>query len=305
MPSPAYDLRELPVVPSKHPGRWISGILVLAVVALICYVVFSSKSIQWSAIPQYLANSSILSGLTVTIWLTFASMAIGIAGGILLAVMRMSTNLVLKTVSGVYIWLFRGTPLLVQIIFWFNIALFVPRVHLLGINISTNSLISPYTAALLALGLNEAAYMSEIVRGGLLSVDPGQHEAALATGLTPRQTLRKVVLPQAMRAIVPPTSNQIIGMLKTTSLVSVVAAQELLTKAEAIYATNFLTIELLMAASIWYLVLTTVGSVIQYFVERHYARGTTSARVETVWQRIARNLVPGRGRLLSANRSGS
>jgi len=199
-------------------------------------------------------------------------MLIGTAGGVVLAVMRLSDNAVLVNLSRLYIWFFRATPLLVQIIFWFNIQLFIPRIVLGPIDLSMNALISAFTAALLALSLNESAYMAEIVRGGLNAVDRGQAEAATALGFTPLQTLRHVVLPQALRVVIPPIGNQTISMLKTTSLVSVVAAQDLLTRAQNIYARNFLIIELLIVASLWYLVLTTLASIGQHFIERRLGR---------------------------------
>jgi polar amino acid transport system permease protein len=210
-------------------------------------------------------------------------MAIGIVLGIILAVMRMSKNPILSGVSAAYIWFFRGTPLLVQLIFWYNLAALLPR---LGIGIpfgpqfvsaSVNTLIAPITAAMLGLGLCEGAYMSEIVRAGMLSVGKGQVEAAQSLGMTQGQTLRKIVLPQAMRIIVPPTGNQVIGMLKGTSLVSVLAIAELLYSAQIIYARTYQTIPLLIVASLWYLVMTTVLSVGQHFLERKFGRGYRSS----------------------------
>lgn len=215
----------------------------------------------------------VLAGVQLTLVFTVLSMLLGIIAGIVLAVMRLSRNPVLANFSRLYIWFFRGTPLLVQIIFWFNIQLFIPRVQIGPLAVETNTLIPPFTAALLALSLNEGAYMAEIVRGGLLSVGKGQTEAAGALGLSRTQTMRLIILPQAMRVIVPPIGNQSISMLKTTSLVSVVAAQDLLTRVENIYAKNFLIIELLIVASIWYLVLTTLASIGQHYIERRLGRG--------------------------------
>jgi polar amino acid transport system permease protein len=188
--------------------------------------------------------------------------------------MRLSPNPVLKGFSGLYIWFFRGTPLLVQIIFWFNIQLFIPSIDIGPIHFDTNDIVTAFVAALLALSLNEAAYMAEIMRGGLMAVDSGQAEAAKALGYTPLQSMLRIIFPQALRVIIPPIGNQTISMLKTTSLVSVVAAQDLLTRAQNIYARNFLIIELLIVASIWYLVMTTVASGIQYLIERRLGRST-------------------------------
>ncbi len=186
-------------------------------------------------------------------------MAIGIVGGVLLAVMRLSPNPVLAGTAGVYVWLFRGTPLITQLIFWNFLASLYPRLGLgipfgpTFVSVDTNAVISVFTAALLGLGLNEAAYMAEIVRGGIQSVDQGQSEAAGALGLSRAQTLRRIVLPQAMRVIVPPTGNETISMLKTTSLVVVIAYFELTVAVQTIYSRTFQTIPLLIVAALWYL----------------------------------------------------
>jgi polar amino acid transport system permease protein len=197
-----------------------------------------------------------------------------------LAVMRLSRNPLVSSASTLYVWFFRGTPVLVQLIFWFNLASLFPEIKL-GIPFGgpalteweTNALITPFLAALLGLGLNEGAYMAEIVRGGILGIDEGQTQASKALGFTQRQTMRRIVIPQAMRIIIPPTGNQTIGMLKYTSLASVVAVAELLQSAQAIYNRTFETIPLLIVASLWYLILTTVLSIGQHYIERHYARG--------------------------------
>jgi polar amino acid transport system permease protein len=207
------------------------------------------------------------------------SMAIGVVGGVLLAVMRLSPNPVLAGAAAVYIWLFRGTPLITQLIFWNFLASLYPRLGLgipfgpTFVSVDTNTVISVFTAALLGLGLNEAAYMAEIVRGGIQSVDHGQSEAAGALGLSRIQTLRRIVLPQAMRVIVPPTGNETIAMLKTTSLVVVIAYFELTVAVQTIYSRTFQTIPLLIVAALWYLALTSVLSVGQMFIERRFGRG--------------------------------
>jgi polar amino acid transport system permease protein len=212
--------------------------------------------------------------------LTVLSMLIGVTLGVLLAVARLSPNPVLRTVSWVYIWFFRGTPALVQIIFWGNIGILfetvsigIPFTDVTFFSEPTNQVVTLFVAGLLALGLNEGAYMAEIVRSGIIAVDRGQSEAARSLGMTGGQTMRRIVLPQAMRVIVPPTGNECIAMLKTTSLVSVIAGGELLTNVGNLYSRNFLILELLVVASIWYLVLTTIASIGQFYVERHYARG--------------------------------
>ena len=282
------------VVPARHWGQWLTAVLLVAFVACLAIAVAGSKNIQWGVIPGYMLDPTILDGIRLTLLFTVLAMAISIVAGVVLAVMRLASNPILSGFSSLYIWFFRGTPLLVQIIFWFNIQLFIPSIQLGAFRIETNSLISAFTAALLALSLNEAAYVAEIVRGGLLAVDRGQKEAAAALGYTPYQAMSRIILPQALRVIVPPIGNQTISMLKTTSLVSVVAAQDLLTRAQNIYARNFLVIELLTVASIWYLAMTTVASIGQSAIERRLGRSTT--REPPAWMRAVRRLADAIGR---------
>jgi polar amino acid transport system permease protein len=187
--------------------------------------------------------------------------------------MAISENYVLRAISAAFVWAFRGVPLIVQIFFWFNIALFVPDIKFAGYAVSVNAIVTPEVAGLLALGLHEAANMSEVIRSGLLSVDFGQYDACRALGLTRGKALRNIILPQALRVIIPPTGNQAIGMLKASAIVSVIGMEDLLTQAQHIYARNFLVTELLAVASIWYLALTTVASIGQYYLERYFARG--------------------------------
>lgn len=266
--APAAPTR-IKTLPPRRPGRWVVAGLALAAVAYVVAAFARAPSIKWNEVANYFLDGRIIDGLWLTIVLTLACMAVGVVGGVILAVMRLSDNKVLQWIAWWYLLLFRGTPVLVQIIIWFNLSLVFPH---LG-SAPTNSIITPFTAAVLGLGLNEAAYMAEIVRAGIESVDEGQSEATAASGLTRGQALRYVVLPQAMRAIIPPTGNQFIGMLKSTSLVSVIASQELLTQAQYIYGENFLTIELLLVTCIWYLILTSVATVIQFFVEARLSTG--------------------------------
>ncbi|MGN8025491.1 amino acid ABC transporter permease [Microbacterium sp. 22242] len=261
------------VVPARHPGRIIGGAAALLVLAAIAYVIGSSQHVKWEVIIPYVFTATLISGLLETIKLTVLSMVLGVSLGTVLAVMRMSQNPVLRAISSAYVWFFRATPLMVQIFFWFNIALFLPRVDLGFVSIDTNTIVTVEVAALLALVLHEAANMAEIVRGGIMSVDPGQSEAATALGLRRIQALRRVILPQAVRVIIPATGNQTIGMLKATAMVSVIGAHDLLTQAQNIYARNFLVVELLMSATIWYLVLTTVATWGQQRLEKHYSKG--------------------------------
>lgn len=262
------------IVPATYGGQRIAATLLVLVVSWLVWQIAKTDNVRWDVIPTYLFEPSILWGIRLTLLLTFLSVGLGIIGGITLAVMRESDNPILSIASRLYIWFFRGTPLLVQLIFWFNIQLFIPNIEFFDLSIRTNVLITSFTAALLALSLNEAAYMAEIVRGGVMSVDKGQTEAAMALGYTPAQTFRKIVLPQAMRVIIPPIGNQTISMLKTTSLVSFVAAQDLLTRVQNLYAKNFLVIELLFVAAIWYLVMTSIATVIQGWIERRLGQSS-------------------------------
>lgn len=251
----------------------VTGIVIALGLGLIIRIA-TSGAINWSVVWSFSFHAAILGGLWMTLELTALSMVIGVVLGTLLAVMAISRYPVVKAASGLYVWLFRGTPLLVQLIFWFNIALVFPVIGIGLWQIPINSLVTPFAAALLGLGLNEAAYMAEIVRAGINSVDKGQSEAAVSVGLTDTQVMSHIVLPQALKVITPPTANQTIGMLKNTSLVSVIGAQELLTKTEDIYARNFQVIELLIVASLWYLALTTVASGFQYWLEHHLGDGS-------------------------------
>ena len=265
------------IIPARNWGQRAGAALLIAIVALLLFMVGTSRHITWSAIPQYIFDETILDGIRLTIIFTVLSMIISIVAGAILAMLRLSSNPVLSGFASLYIWFFRGTPLLVQIIFWFNIQLFIPSIDIGSIHVDMNVIVTAFVAALLALSLNEAAYMAEIMRGGLMAVDSGQHEAAKALGYTPAQAMLRIIFPQALRVIIPPIGNQTISMLKTTSLVSVVAAQDLLTRAQNIYARNFLIIELLIVASIWYLVMTTIASAIQFVIEQRLGKSTNQA----------------------------
>jgi polar amino acid transport system permease protein len=288
---------EIEAVPVRHYGRWIAAGIVLLIVASVIRSMVTNDRFEWDVVGNYLFDSRILDGLRITIELTVLAMAIGIALGVVLALMRLSANPVLSTVSWVYIWFFRGTPVLVQILVFYNIAALYPTIGL-GIpfgpsfvHINATSLITPFFAAMLALGLNEGAYMSEIVRAGIISVDEGQFEAAKAVGMTQGQTMRRIVLPQAMRVIIPPTGNETISMLKYTSLASVIAVHDLLYSAQLIYDVNYKVIQLLIVASIWYLACTTVLSIGQFYLERHYGRGGPGAESEPFLHRIVRGIL--------------
>ena len=279
--SPTGRPDDITAVPVRRPGRWVAAAIVLVIAAALIRSVVTSSGFQWEVVGEYLFDSRILDGLVVTIELTVIAMAIGIVLGVVLAVMRLSPNPLLARASWLYIFFFRGTPVLVQLLFWYNIAALYPKIALgipfgpAFVHPDANTLITAFRAAVLGLGLNEGAYMAEIVRAGIISVDEGQTDAAQSLGMTRIQTLRRIVLPQAMRVIIPPTGNETISMLKTTSLASVITVTELLYAAQLIYSVNFKPIPLLITVSIWYLVCTSVLYVGQHYLERHYGRGSS------------------------------
>lgn len=284
------------VVPNRRYGQWISGALVVAVVASLIAAVAANDSIRWDVIGTYIAYPRIIAGLWTTIWLTIASMVVGVVGGALIAVMRMSSNVVLYAVSGAYVWLFRGTPLLVQILLWYNLALFFPRLGLGEFSVDTNTLVTPAAAAFLALALNEAAYMAEIIRGGILAVSPGQREAGAALGMPDRLIMNRIVMPQALKVVVPPAGNELITLLKMTSLVAVIGAGDLLTNAQSIGTRDFTPMEMLLVATVWYLVLTTIATYGQYLLERRLLRGSRHQPQRSFLRKLLRNLTPDRTR---------
>jgi polar amino acid transport system permease protein len=279
-------------VPRRRPGRWAAAGVVLLLVVMLAWSALTNPRYQWDVVRDWFTARTIVTGLLVTLQLTVISMVIGIVLGVVLAVMRGSANRVLSSSAATFIWFFRGTPLLVQLIFWYNLSALYPRISIgipfVGpelVALDANTIITPMTAAVLGLALNEGAYMAEIVRAGILSVPPGQILAASAIGLTPMRTMQRIILPQAMRVIVPPTGNQVISMLKTSSLVSVLAIPELLYSAQIVYARTFETIPLLIVASIWYLIMTSVLTIGQGFLERRFSPDT-----ERVPGRVARML---------------
>ncbi|NNM63759.1 MAG: amino acid ABC transporter permease [Burkholderiales bacterium] len=270
VPSP-HLASEIRVVPLRHPWRIFGSAVVLALLAWLVWSVYTNPNIDHAAIAEYQFAPAIFRGLRVTVELALLSAAMGVILGTLLAVMRLSPSLVLRLSSGFYSWLFRGTPLLVQILLWGNLALLFQHIG----PFETNAVLTPFVASVVALGLNEAAYMSEVVRAGIISVDQGQHSAATALGMPRMLAMRRIILPQALRMIVPPAGNQFLSLLKATSLVSVIAGGDLLTQAENISSANLHTIELMLVATFWYLVLTTITSVGQFFLERRLGRAGT------------------------------
>ena len=283
-------------IPLRHPWRWVSAIVVLALAAAALYTFATAPGLDWRVVGKYLFFPQILRGILVTLELTVIAMVIGVTLGVLLAVMRLSANPVVSTVSWFYIWFFRGTPVLVQLFFWYNLALILPHLSI-GIPFThiewvgtTNQIVSPFLAAILGLGLNEAAYMSEVVRAGIISVDQGQTEAAQALGMTRVRVMRRIVLPQAMRVILPPTGNETISMLKTSSLAYITTVAELFYVQTEISNANFSVVELLVVASMWYLLMTSILTFGQYYLERYFARGAARQLPMTPLQRFRRML---------------
>ncbi|WP_329116145.1 amino acid ABC transporter permease [Streptomyces sp. NBC_01353] len=277
-------------IPVRHVGRWISAVVVVALLGWLVYA-FSQGNVIWATVWDKLFDSSVLEGLGNTVIISVASMALGLVLGVVFAVMRLSKNPVTGAVAWLYIWFFRGTPVYVQLLVWFNLSLIFEYINLGPIyKNETVDVMTPFMVALLGLGLNEGAYMAEIVRAGIQSVDEGQTEAAHAIGMSQTKTMRRIVLPQAMRVIVPPTGNEFINLLKTSSLVSAVQYTELLRASTNIGATSGAVMEMLFVASIWYLVLTSIFSVGQYYLERRFARGSLRSLPPTPLQRIRANL---------------
>lgn len=303
------------VVPVRHFGRWIASFFAVIAVAMLVHTLLSkipngqvachtlntvrtchnviNWRFSWNVVFHYFTVTEILQGLGRTILLTIISMAIGITLGVTIAIMRLSKSRLLSSTAWTYTWFFRGTPVYVQLIFWFNIAAIYPMItfglpfmHATFFHLNTVTFFTPFTAGIIGLGLNEGAYMSEIARSGLIAVDEGQIEAASAIGMTRAQTLRLVILPQAMRVIIPPTGNEVISMLKTTSLVSSIGVIELLGAAQNIYSATYQVVPMLIVASLWYLAITTVLSIGQYYLERHYAKGALRTPPPTPIQHI-------------------
>lgn len=262
-------------------GRWIAWIVTILIAVDVVWNVARNPNFEWHVVAQWFTEATVIKGLGVTLGLTVVSMLLGVFIGLMLAIARLSQSQLLRRLSGLYIWFFRGTPLLVQLLFWYNMSTLFPRV-VLGVPFgpeymswNTNDLITPLTAAIAGLALNEAAYMAEIIRAGLLSVDNGQAETAQAFGMSRGRALRRIIIPQAMRSIIPPTGNQLISMIKATSLVSVIAMGDLLYSVQTIYNRTFEVVPMLMVAVIWYLLITSVLNVGQSAIERYYARGTS------------------------------
>lgn len=270
-------------VPLRHPGRWIAGVVAVGLLLSFVYAVVSADSIQHDIVAKFLFDPRILQGAGMTVLVTIICMSIGAILATLLAVMKLSPNPLLRWIATGYIEFFRGTPLLLQIVFWGYLGIIFPELFLgipftdiIFISGETSDIIPALVAGIIALSLNEAAYSAEIVRAGILAVDQGQTEAAKSLGMSSRYTMRRIVLPQAMRVIIPPMGNEFIGMLKNTSLLQVIAVAELYTQASTISSANLAQIELLIVSGFWYLLMTTVLGFPQRALEKKYGRGFES-----------------------------
>lgn len=284
---------DVKAIPLRRPWRWIGAVIVLLLLAWFVVTIATNPNLDFATVGEFIFDPRILSGVWLTIVITFVSMVASTLIAIVIAAMRLSSNPVLSSVAWFYVWSFRGTPLLVQIVLWGYLGLLFDKIRLgipfTGIefwSIDTNTLITPLIAGLLALTLNQGAYSSEIVRAGMMSVDEGQREAAFSLGMSPLYTFRRVLLPQAMRVIIPPMGNELISMLKNTSLLSVIAVLELYTQASIISSSNLKQVELLIVVSAWYLFMTSLLSIPQYYLERHFGRGTTRNLPPTPFQRL-------------------
>lgn len=278
--APRNSEHDIVAKPLRHPGRVVAAVIITAVVGLFVWSLVSAKTIDHEMIFKYLFDIKIIQGMGITVVLTVLSMLIATALATALAVMKLSDNRLLRVIATAYIEFFRGTPLLLQIVFWGylgiiypNITIGLPFTDVIWFNQPTSQVISSFAAGLIALSLNEAAYAAEIVRAGILSVDKGQNEAAKSLGMSGWYTMRRIVLPQAMRVILPPMGNETISMLKSTSLLQVIAVSELYTVANQISSQNLAQIELLVVAGFWYLVLNTILGFPQRALERKFGRG--------------------------------
>ncbi len=275
---PLRQLDAKDIVRTPKPRQWIGTAIALLLVSMFVHMLVTNPNLQWNVVGQYLFSHEILSGVGLTLELTLLAMLAGLAIGIIVAVMRLSGNVLLQRISLAWIWFFRGVPPLVQLIFWYNLASLVQSVSVgvpygpTFIHWQTNSMITPFTAALLGLAFTESAYAAEMIRAGIQAVNKGQVEAAHSLGMTGAQAMRRIVLPQALRIVIPPIGNDTISMLKFTSLVSVLALPDLLYSAQEIYARTYQTIPLLLVATIWYLVLTTILTVIEHVIEKRLRR---------------------------------
>lgn len=291
-PARPADASALTVVPRRNPWTWVGVAAVAVLVAMFVNGLATNPGWDWPTFARYFATETVIRALGTTIQLTVLGTVAGFVLGVVLAAMRLSPNAFLRSVAWAYIWAFRSIPLIVQLLFWFNIAYLYQTVSF-GLpfgpsfgSVATNDLFGALGAAVLGLALHQAAYAAEIIRGGILSVDEGQREAASALGIPRRRQFLKIVLPQAMRSILPNAANEVISLFKGTSIVSVLAIPELFYQVQVIYGRNSRVVPLLLVATVWYIILTTLLSIGQYYVERHFARGSSRTLPPTPLQRL-------------------
>ncbi|WP_414644458.1 amino acid ABC transporter permease [Brachybacterium sp.] len=295
--APAEDLSHLRVVPARHPGRAALAVVVALVVALVLYSFATNPRWEWGVVAQWFFAESIIRGLLETLKLTVMAGAVGFGLGLLLALMRLSKSPLISGVSWTFSWIFRSTPLLVQLLLWYNLGYLYERVTLrvpftdaTFFDARTSDLMTPMLAAVLGLGLHQAAYAAEMIRGGILSVDQGQLEAASALGIPARDRSLRIVLPQAMRAILPPAFNEVIGLVKGTSIVYVLAHAELFFTIQLVYGRTQQVLPMLLVATLWYVVITSALSVGQFYIERHYSKGAVRTLPPTPLQSLRARL---------------
>ncbi|MGW3182276.1 amino acid ABC transporter permease [Kitasatospora sp. NPDC001119] len=314
-PAAALDLDRLAglrTVPARHPWRWAAGIAALVVLAQFAHGLATNPGWDWATFRLYFTADTILRAIGRTLELTAYGTVLGFLLGTVVAAMRLSRSAILRSIAWAYVWVFRSIPLIVQLVFWFNLSYLYKRFGI-GIpfgptfgEVETVGVLSALGAAVLGLGLHQAAFAAEIIRGGIIAVDAGQREAAAALGIPRWRQGRRIVLPQAMRGILPAAANEVISLLKGTSVVYVMAIGELFYQAQVVYGRTGRVVPLLMVATVWYVLLTTVLSVGQYYVERHFARGAQRTPPPTPWQRVralARSL-PDRTRPAAARTPG-
>jgi polar amino acid transport system permease protein len=291
--SPPADTAAIDAVPLRHPWRWVAAIVIVVLLLLFLYGAATNEAYGWATFGKYILDERIVHGVWITIQLTVFSMVLAIVIAVLLAVMRLSPNPVFRSVSWVYLWVFRGTPIFVQLVFW-GLVPTIYRNLQLGIpfgptflHMNIQSLSNYFLLAIIGLGLNEAAYLAEIIRAGISSVPEGQSEASTALGMSWLLTMRRTVLPQAMRVIIPPTGNEFISQLKTTSLaVAVPFTLDLFGRQRDIAGVTFQPVPMLMVAAAWYLLITSILMVGQFYLERYFSRGAsrklTNKQLETL-----------------------
>jgi polar amino acid transport system permease protein len=296
-PVAGEDLSALRVVPAKHPGRVVLAVVVGLLVAGVLFSFVTNPRWEWGVVAQWFFAESIVRGLLETLKLTAMAGVVGFGLGLVLALMRLSTSTLISSVSWTFSWIFRSTPLLVQLLLWYNlgylyerVTLGIPLTDVTFVDARTSDLMTPMLAAVLGLGLHQAAYAAELIRGGILSVDQGQLEAASALGIPARDRSLRIVMPQAMRAILPTAFNEIIGLVKGTSIVYVLAHAELFFTVQLIYGRTQQVLPMLLVATVWYVVITSLLSIGQYYIERHYSKGAVRTLPPTPLQRLRARL---------------